>query len=371
MGLFDFLKKKEEKTEETEKGPWELAYQARPQAYRTPEGGQMISFVLTEGTDTILPMDPRRMCRADGKEIDDFRLAFCSLQEDGIIASLPYYACIPALADHVMDAREPFVLVGAMSSEEMKELCAKVTGDIEMRGHLQKAFEANLEFIGLDHTSCETVSRVFAGPGIKIHTFENVRFSSGNIIVGDPFISLSDEENITCLDECVTPGCYPLDIAVVHPPHDGVRIAGLRMRITDREAVTYRPAETWYARNGIRHEGLMGFAVEAGLACITDEAAAQAYRTFTRQWQDQHPGENLYDSYFAALFQESYESFPELQREHGDFIRWQIPESEEEIVICASGYGDGYYSTFCGYDEEDRAACIAVMFIDPQLFEEE
>ena len=79
---------------------------------------------------------------------------------------------------------------------------------------------------------------------------------------------------------------------------------------------------------------------------------------------------NFYNEYFAPLFQASHDEYPDLQRDEGDFIRWQIPDSEEEIVICASGYGDGYYSTFCGYDSQEKLSEIVVMFIDPQLFEE-
>lgn len=372
MALFDFLKKKKEEPvqEKQEKGPWELSYQAKPQAYQNEEGKAVLVFTLTEGTDTILPMDPVRMFQVGGKPFEDIRLGFCSLKEDRIIATLPFYACIHALSGYLAGVREPYVLVKGLSHEEMVQITVEVSRDVQNRGQLQKAFEKNLEFIGLDHTGPETVRRVFAGDRVQIFTFEDVRFPTGTILCADPFCTLTDDEELTLLEETVPAGTYPVHLAIVHPLGDTMRIAGMKLSVTDGQAVSYQPAETWYMRNGMRKEGLMGFGVEAGLACFADEKAAEAARRYFRNWKEEHPGENMYNVYFAPLFQESHDAYPDLQRNEGDFIRWQIPESEEEIVICASGYGDGYYSTFCGYDSQGQLSEIVVMFIDPQLFEE-
>ena len=371
MALFDFLKKKKEEPAEEEKGPWELAYQAQPKAYESDEGEPLIVFTLTEGTDTILPMDPKRMYKIGKREINDFRLGFCSLKEDRIIATLPFYACINALAPYVIDVREPFVLIRAMSHEELTELCDHVTADIQNRGHLQKAFEKNLEFIGLDHTEKETVRRVFHSDRAETFVFDNVRFPSGTVTVCDPMSQLPDRDDPRWLDESIPAGTYPLTLAIVHLPYDSVRIAGMKLQAGGPEAEEYRSLDTWYMKNGMKKDGMPGFGVEAGLACIADEAAAEAYWNFLDQWNRDNPGKNLYNDYFAELFQKSYEEHPDLQREGGDFLRWQIPGSEEEIVMCASGYGDGYYSVFGGYDSDGKLSEIVTMFIDPDLFEGE
>ena len=372
MALFDFLKKKKEEPvqEETEKGPWELAYQAQPNVYQGPDGNLLMNFTLTEGTETILPVDPQRMFRVKGQEVRDIRLGLCSLQEKEIIAVLPYYGSIQALSSYVQDIQGQYVLLRGLSHEELQKLAEDVNEAGKRQNVLQNALARNLEFLAKDETDVETVQRVFAGKDVQTFTFEDVRFPTGNILCADPFCTLTDEDELTLLEETVPAGTYPVSLAIVHMPHDLVRIAGMKLTVSDTSAETYQPAETWYMRNGLHKEGLMGFAVEAGLACFADEKAAEAARQFFRKWREEHPGVNFYNEYFAPLFRESHDAYPDLQREEGDFIRWQIPESEEEIVISATGYGDGYYSTYCGYDSQDKLCEIVVMFMDPQLFGE-
>ena len=372
MALFDFLKKKKEEPvrEEKEKGPWELAYQAQPNVYQGPDGNLLMNFTLTEGTETILPVDPQRMFRVKGQEVSDIRLGLCSLQEKEIIAVLPYYGSIQALSSYVQDIQGQYVLLRGLSHEELQKLAQEVSEAGKRQAVLQNAFARNLEFLSRDEADPETVQRVFAGEKVQLFTFEDVRFPTGNILCADPFCTLTDEDELTLLEETVPEGTYSIQLAIVHMPHDSVRIAGMKLAVRETPAVTYQPAETWYMRNGLHKEGLMGFAVEAGLACFADEKAAEAARAFFRTWKEEHPGVNFYNEYFAPLFQASHDEYPDLQRDEGDFIRWQIPDSEEEIVICASGYGDGYYSTFCGYDSQEKLSEIVVMFIDPQLFEE-
>ncbi|MBE6128875.1 MAG: DUF4241 domain-containing protein [Erysipelotrichaceae bacterium] len=372
MALFDFLRKKKEEPvqEEQEKGPWELAYQAQPAVYQSPEGNMMMSFTLTEDTETILPMDPQHMFRVKGNVITDIRLALCSLQENGIIAVLPYYGSIQALSDYVQDSRGQYVLLRGLSHDELQKLAQDVSEAGKRQTVLQNALARNLEFLARDETDPDTVQQVFAGDKVQTFTFEDVRFPTGTLLCADPFCTLVDDDELTLLEETIPAGSYPIHLAIVHPPGDSVRIAGMKLSVSDAAAVSYEPAETWYMRNGMRKEGLMGFAVEAGLACFADEKAAEAARQFFRKWREEHPGVNFYNEYFAPLFRESHDAYPDLQREEGDFIRWQIPESEEEIVISATGYGDGYYSTYCGYDSQDKLCEIVVMFMDPQLFGE-
>ena len=368
MGLFNRKKKEEAVKEETEKGPWESAYQAQPQAFQNEEGKTFIAFTLTESTDTILPADPENMYGIGGRKVSNFRLGFCSLSEDRILDTLPYYACIRVLAPYVEEIREPFVRIRQLSNDELKEIIRLVHDDLENRDALQEAFRKNMEFLSQRELSAETVKKTFSSENAQLYVFEDVSFATGNVTVADPLAVLPDREHTAFLDETLTPGKYPLVLAIAEPPHDGKRIAGMKLQVSDHEAVTYETAGTWYMKNGIRYEDLPGFAVEAGLACITDEKAAEAYWQFLDEWTEEHAGENIYNHYFAELFAQSYEEHPEVQREGGDFIRWNIPNSEEEMILFASGYGDGYYNTYCGYDSDGKLAEIVSIFIDPELY---
>ena len=368
MGLFNRKKKEKEVIEDTAKAEEESPYQAQPQAFQDDEGNTFIVFTLTEGTDTLLPADPENMYGIGGRKISDFRLGFCSLAEDSILDTLPYYACIRVLAPYVEEICAPFVRIRQLSNDELKEIIRMVHDDLDNRDIMQDAFRRNLEFLSEREMSAETVHKTFSSEDTHLYVFENVKFPSGNVIIADPLAVLPDQENTAYLDETLAPGEYPLILAAAEMPHDGKRIAAMKLQVTEHEAVSYQPAETWSMKNGIRYEDLPGFAVEAGLACITDEKAAEAYWRFLDEWEENHAGENIYNNYFAELFAQSYEEHPEVQREGGDFIRWTIPDSEEEMIMFASGYGDGFYNTYCGYDSDGKLSEIVSIFIDPELY---
>ena len=72
--------------------------------------------------------------------------------------------------------------------------------------------------------------------------------------------------------------------------------------------------------------------------------------------------------YFASLFQESYETHPEFQNEGGSFLEWSMPGSGHRLVLFSSGMGDGVYSGYWGLDAEGKAACLTVVFMNPEYF---
>ena len=96
------------------------------------------------------------------------------------------------------------------------------------------------------------------------------------------------------------------------------------------------------------------------MACITDRVISKEYGNFLKKWHKDNPGKNHYDDYFAALFQKSYEVFPQKQREGGDFIQWSIPVTQHSLIMAASGLGDGAYVGFWGMNEQGDAVELIV-----------
>ena len=80
-----------------------------------------------------------------------------------------------------------------------------------------------------------------------LFTFEDVRFPTGNILCADPFCTLTDEDGLTLLEETVPAGTYPVSLAIVHMPHDLVRIAGMKLTVSETPAETSAKtsAEAW------------------------------------------------------------------------------------------------------------------------------
>jgi hypothetical protein len=145
----------------------------------------------------------------------------------------------------------------------------------------------------------------------------------------------------------------------------GLRIVGARLKVSDKEAVSYELAN---GENEERKSTFAGFPVECGMACFCDEQAAKSYWRFLHDWYGEHEDGNIYDDYFAALFAQSYRENPSVQREGGDLLMWSNPLDGSMIAMFASGIGDGYYTDYWGVDASGELCELVIIFMNPELF---
>jgi hypothetical protein len=117
--------------------------------------------------------------------------------------------------------------------------------------------------------------------------------------------------------------------------------------------------------SGVNEQGEgFGFCVDAGMGCICDAKAREAYLVFEKDWQseaDEH--DDLHTDYFDDLLIANAKAHPKYQR-GGDWLNWQIPGTDYHIPIFASGFGDGLYPVWFGFDAEGAICSLVVQFID-------
>lgn len=233
------------------------------------------------------------------------------------------------------------------------------------------AFEKNSEFLKSITLSVETVKNIFVNRGLM----ETIRigktdFPSGEIVIADPLVYLGNERYTHLLNRKIPVGSYPVELAICHSPMVGVRIAAARLKVTEERASRYEIAmPKGTTPEQINEPGVLaGFGVDAGLACFCDGAVSCEYDTFLEKWYQQHPGANHYDDYFAEFFAESYRVWPQVQREGGDFITWEVPETGHSFSMFASGLGDGFYTGFWGMDSEDAVCELVIPFMNSEYF---
>ena len=137
MGIFDFFKKNKRKAqqneqclsdvEETEEVDlWSEAYVAVPQCYEKEGHEKLLSFVITEGVNTILPMYPNELYKNEDDNFSDIQLTFVSTTKLGEVVSLPFFHCVPALSNYAVEFREPNVLIRGLNAAEMGLLISGV-----------------------------------------------------------------------------------------------------------------------------------------------------------------------------------------------------------------------------------------------------
>lgn len=243
----------------------------------------------------------------------------------------------------------------------------------EKQKQFQQRFEQNLKYISQSEISVKTIEKQFVNDD-KHHCMPvgKAHFPTGRVIVADPLAYLPSNKYSPELEIRIPKGAYPVDVSIYRNDEIGIRMCTTRLRVKDAQVMRYVRAastkESAVAAND--KEAISGFPVDAGMMTICDVKVADEYREFLDQWYRENPGKNHYDDYFAAFFAQSYEMFPAYQREGGDFMVWINPIHRRNMVMVASGFGDGFYQCYIGYDENEEVCQIIVPMVNPDLFED-
>ncbi|ROI03507.1 DUF4241 domain-containing protein [Chryseobacterium sp. G0240] len=197
---------------------------------------------------------------------------------------------------------------------------------------------------------------------MEVMEIGNVSLPSGKVIVRDPLVYLSGNEKPYFIE--VPKGDFPVSIAVVKTEDWGDRYAAVKVEFTKEKPVIYREALIGIENLEGIHEGdFFGFAVDAGLGCITDPEVVSYVDKFISELTI----DNIYDDYFAELFAKSYKENPKNQRDLGDWINWNVPGTDYHIPMFASGFGDGLYPVYFSYDAQGKIGGLYIHFIDIEL----
>lgn len=244
----------------------------------------------------------------------------------------------------------------------------------ERQKKFQAYFEKNLKYISQTEISVEKIERQFAKDGIcRRMPLGKAHFPTGRVVVADPLAYLPSNKFSPELEIQIPKGAYPVDVSIYQSEDIGSYMCTTRLRVKDTKVVRYVCAastkESAAAAND--KEAMSGFPVDAGMMTICDAKVADEYREFLDQWYRENPGKNHYDDYFAGFFAQSYEMYPSLQRKGGDFIMWINPIHHRNMPMVASGFGDGFYQSYIGYDKNDEICQVIVPMVNPELFENE
>lgn len=262
------------------------------------------------------------------------------------------------------------------NEDEAIELAFKMVDFIlqfNAREKIQAVFEQNLKYISKSEIDVDKIARQFVKTETRFFlNVGTVDVPSGKVIVADPLCYLSGEHIIApVLEREIPKGSYPAEVSICRHNEIGIRMCTARLKIKDTKAVRYEQAKSeektaaFKASDGVMH----GFPVDAGMMCFIDADAAKHYAEFLGKWHTANPGKNHYDDYFQAFFEESDKKLPAYQREGGDFIEWANPDSGERMVMTSSGFGDGFYQSFWGFDDGGEVCELIVPLVDPDLYD--
>lgn len=200
------------------------------------------------------------------------------------------------------------------------------------------------------------------GRGLVVMDIGPCDLPSGKILVCDPLISLFDKDERPYFLTAPA-GTYRTEICLLDVYEGSYRPAAVRVRFSDKRAAHFYLA----LLGGENIEGLepgesfCGFPVDSGLGCICD---ATLHQTLCG-WDEDN--QRIYDDYLEELMEESYRRYPAYQPSSGSWANWQVPGTSSHIPVFSTGFGDGEYPAYWGFDEDGVICQLVIHFIDIEL----
>ena len=297
------------------------------------------------------------------KMLDDWKLAVCGGYEED---SLEH-------CGHIYSEMEKYNEKTAV--EDATKIVERIRSYWMERARKQEEFQVkmkqNNDFRTREEIDVNDIQSQFVKDNSHYHLIVGeIDCPSGKIVVADPLAYLPGPHFSPILSKEVPVGKYPVEISICRHSDIGVRMCTAKLKIKDGKAAKYlKTNATAESVIQLKDGGtLEGFPVDAGMMCFCDAQVADEYRTFLDEWYKNNPNKNHYDDYFASYFAESYSKLPAYQREGGDFIEWKNPNTNHSLVMIASGFGDGFYNSYYGYNDENEICEIIVPMINPKFF---
>ena len=220
-----------------------------------------------------------------------------------------------------------------------------------------------------DKLACKTdldahfTEKVIGNREVDVLDIGAVHFPSGTIFACDPLVELEDTPPFI---QTIPAGTYPVKICVVPSEKYGDRYACVKVEVSREKPVRYELGMTCKEDldEELDEDEYFGFGVDAGMGCVADIQTQAAFKTYWAKRLEEDPDIDPYNDLFCDLLEENAKACPKYQLSHGDWLNWTVPDTDCNLPIFASGWGDGYYPVYFGYDAKGKVCAVYVRFID-------
>ncbi len=220
-----------------------------------------------------------------------------------------------------------------------------------------------------DKLACKTdleahfTEKVIGSMGVDVLDIGTVHFPTGQIFACDPLVELEDTPPFI---QTIPAGTYPVKICVVPSEKYGDRYACVKVEVSQEKPVRYELGMTGSEEldAAIGDDDYFGFGVDAGMGCVADIQTQAAFKAYWTKRLEEAPDIDPYNDLFCDLLEENAKAHPKYQGDCGDWLNWTVPDTDCNLPIFASGWGDGYYPVYFGYDAKGEVCAVYVRFID-------
>lgn len=135
-----------------------------------------------------------------------------------------------------------------------------------------------------------------------------VHFSTGHIVACDPCIELGDAIPYI---QTIPAGLYPIKICVADTDY-GILYACVKVEVSDKKPVRYELAMTGKEKldQDFAEDDFFGFSVDAGMACIADQATQTAFHSYWQKRSSMDHSIDPFNDLLCDLLEENSKKYP-------------------------------------------------------------
>lgn len=174
-----------------------------------------------------------------------------------------------------------------------------------------------------------------------------LKITSGKIVACDPLVF-----HKKAFEQTVEAGKYPLFVWF----NEEEQIAAAQLKFSETTPVRWelaiKPGEKL---DELEKGEVFGYPVDTGLGCFADIEAINNLEKMETELQKKL-GEDfisLYDDLIDDVLTQNDDVWGDLK---------VCENTDLNIILFSSGYGDGFYATYWGFDEEDRIVSLVTDF---------
>lgn len=181
---------------------------------------------------------------------------------------------------------------------------------------------------------------------IREQPLGKINLPTGKIVANDPCCLFQKEPFV----RTVAPGEYPVMLYVIHI-NDDQRVAFAEIRFTEELPVDFELALTENDdMNKLGEDDFFGYGVDSGTGGFMDEIICGEL-------------EKLIDASDDYMFEPLETALEESYVTTYSVANVCLPESTHNVAAFSSGYGDGTYPSYWGFDKNGRICCLITDFM--------
>ena len=168
---------------------------------------------------------------------------------------------------------------------------------------------------------------------------------TGKIVASDPFVYFDEKPFITKIES----GSYDVILSLARINHEDERVAFAMLKFNENLPIRWELAlrETDDISKLIDGQ-FFGFGVDSGTGCFID---AQSQIILNKLLEDQK-----FDEFLVNEMQKTFVNTR-------DWVNYTFENHpNNNLIAFSSGWGDGHYASYFGYDENNQVVCLVTDF---------